>query len=673
VLCIVFLVVGVGIFALPAQSADYPLTIKSAEAHPDKRDVAVTMSIETEPEALCEATAHVSFHGITINRPLPRVRTSATGGRQWEGRVDGKIPVSHWQVVVTCSLAQGQVTAERSFVAPHGVGPGRESQVFVPGSVKTHETSSSARGGNGGGAGSLYPRGECTWYVATRRPDLPYFAGGSGNARNWIASAQRDGLPIGREPVAGAVAVFLPGQYKAGKYGHVAYVEAVYPRERKMLISEYNFSVHLGKDRRTISWAGLRFIYGGPSHVPVSPAQSVGGVHGIAGAKVLRVPGKASGGHHSIDFWRVQLTGGDRIVVSVKAPSADYYFDLYSPGTNGANFKEDAPVVRGSDFGEGQVILQAPYTGNFVLAVCENTDNGDCSEYATSGTRPMEPYTFQTALEGVPVAAGDAETRASESIAAAPAMNPGQGFEAGGGEDIDFWHVQLTGGDQMVVSVNAPNTDYYFELYSPETSDSTLLEQSPVDRASVYGEGQVILQAPYTGDFVLAVCENTTEGDCSDFKTSGTRPMEPYTFQTALEGEGVAPAVGSAEARASENIESAPSMTVGTFEAGGGESVDFWRVQLAAGNRMVLSVNAPGGTYYFDLYPPGTNGSNFLGSPFVEHVSVDGEGQVVLEAPSTGDFLLAVCENTSDGDCRGYPNSGTRPMNPYTFQTQLET
>jgi hypothetical protein len=123
-------------------------------------------------------------------------------------------------------------------------------------------------GGAGGGGALLYPRGQCTWYVATRRPDLPYFPGKSGDALNWIKSARRVHLPTGDKPRAAAVAVFQPQQYQAGRFGHVAYVESVQGDE--ITISEANFKHRPPGSRRTIEWAGLRFVYK-PGESPPPP------------------------------------------------------------------------------------------------------------------------------------------------------------------------------------------------------------------------------------------------------------------------------------------------------------------------------------------------------------------------------------------------------------------
>lgn len=70
-----------------------------------------------------------------------------------------------------------------------------------------------------------YPKGQCTWYVATRRP-----VGAWNNATDWKWQAIRDGYTYSSTPVAGAI---------AWKPGHVAFTEAV--DGNRVLISEANY------------------------------------------------------------------------------------------------------------------------------------------------------------------------------------------------------------------------------------------------------------------------------------------------------------------------------------------------------------------------------------------------------------------------------------------------
>ncbi|TMC10196.1 MAG: CHAP domain-containing protein [Chloroflexi bacterium] len=72
--------------------------------------------------------------------------------------------------------------------------------------------------------------GYCTWYVANKRY-IPWL----GNAIDWWPNARAYGYAEGYTPQVGAVMVT-----RESGYGHVAYVEAVYPNG-SWLVSEMNF------------------------------------------------------------------------------------------------------------------------------------------------------------------------------------------------------------------------------------------------------------------------------------------------------------------------------------------------------------------------------------------------------------------------------------------------
>lgn len=82
--------------------------------------------------------------------------------------------------------------------------------------------------------GGLYPFGQCTWYVNTRRP-APW----GGNAWQWYSRAQQRpwSRPVGATPRVGAIMVTWESPY----WGHVAYVEQVYS-DGSWLVSEMNFA-----------------------------------------------------------------------------------------------------------------------------------------------------------------------------------------------------------------------------------------------------------------------------------------------------------------------------------------------------------------------------------------------------------------------------------------------
>jgi surface antigen len=80
--------------------------------------------------------------------------------------------------------------------------------------------------------GGIYPFGQCTWYVNTRRP-APW----GGNAWQWYSRAKAYGRPVGPTPRVGAIMVTWESPY----WGHVAYVEQVYS-DGSWLVSEMNFA-----------------------------------------------------------------------------------------------------------------------------------------------------------------------------------------------------------------------------------------------------------------------------------------------------------------------------------------------------------------------------------------------------------------------------------------------
>jgi hypothetical protein len=313
----------------------------------------------------------------------------------------------------------------------------------------------------------------------------------------------------------------------------------------------------------------------------LSPAAAVASTNPsqtIAGAQQLTVGaggGVETGGGHNIDYWTVQLNGGDQLVVSINASAAGgfngaydaYRFELYAPGTTDKTFSSRPPLVTVAvNTLPPGLTLQAPYTGKFVLAICEDlVQSGptDCRSAIPNGVgtlpsnivSPMNPYTFATSLgTGSPTAVqASSESQAGSTIETASSTSTGD-FDSGGGDNIDFWTLQLTGGDQVGFSINASTADgfigaydsYLFELYAPGTTDATFSSRPPLVTVSADAlPTEITLQAPYTGNFVLAVCEDATQGpvpDCRSAIPNGVGalpsnviyPMHPYTFATSL-------------------------------------------------------------------------------------------------------------------------------------------
>lgn len=101
-------------------------------------------------------------------------------------------------------------------------------------------------------AGNTYVKGQCTWYVKERRPDLP---NGLGNANTWYARAAAKGYAVGESPRAGAA-----GATTTGQNGHVVYVEST--NGSTVSISEMNYNGGVGKvHKRSVSASAFKYIY----------------------------------------------------------------------------------------------------------------------------------------------------------------------------------------------------------------------------------------------------------------------------------------------------------------------------------------------------------------------------------------------------------------------------
>lgn len=105
----------------------------------------------------------------------------------------------------------------------------------------------------GDSSGNLYAFGNCTWYVKSRRPDIP---NNLGNANTWYATAQLEGWNVGTAPKKGAV-----GTTTAGWAGHVVYVEGVSLDGLTVTVSEMNYTGFDMIDERTVPASDFLYIY----------------------------------------------------------------------------------------------------------------------------------------------------------------------------------------------------------------------------------------------------------------------------------------------------------------------------------------------------------------------------------------------------------------------------
>lgn len=100
--------------------------------------------------------------------------------------------------------------------------------------------------------GNDYDAGNCTWYVKSKRPDLP---NNLGNANTWGINAQAWGWDYSSTPRVGSVAV----DEAIGDYGHVAIVENV--SGDSVTISEMNWNGLGVVSTRTVPASMYKYIY----------------------------------------------------------------------------------------------------------------------------------------------------------------------------------------------------------------------------------------------------------------------------------------------------------------------------------------------------------------------------------------------------------------------------
>jgi hypothetical protein len=424
----------------------------------------------------------------------------------------------------------------------------------------------------------------------------------------------------------------------------------------------------------------------------ISPAVAAAGTSPattVASAMPLTVGTPQAGGGAHIDLWKVTLSGGEQVDLNVTTGVSGndgygYTFDLYAPGTTDATFPNSpavASVTSNSNLSPNAIAIQAPYSGTFVLAVCQSY-GGNCGGAYSGSSHQMDPYTFTTAAAGgITPAIAAAETQASTLVASATPLTVGA-LEAGGGSDVDLWQVTLSGGEQVNLNVTTgvagnDGYGYTFDLYAPETTDGTFPNTPPVDEVESnpnLSPNSIALQAPYSGTFILAVCQSYG-GDCRGAYSGTSHQMDPYTFTSTPAG-GITPAIAAAETRASNLVASASPLTVGALEAGGGVDVDLWQITLAAGEQLNLGVMTgasgnDGYGYTFDLFAPGTTDTTFPNNAAVAGVTSNSSlasDAISIQAPYAGTFVLAVCQSYG-GDCRGAYSGSSHQMDPYTFTT----
>lgn len=125
-----------------------------------------------------------------------------------------------------------------------------------------------------------YAWGQCTYGVALA---LSWVPAGLGNAKDWLANAQKKGYKTTSNPTVGSVVVYGPGGLYSSE-GHVAVVTAINPSNQTFTVEEMNWNGGIDKyDSRTSTLANVEgFILppkgqgqGGSSFTP-APAPGAG-------------------------------------------------------------------------------------------------------------------------------------------------------------------------------------------------------------------------------------------------------------------------------------------------------------------------------------------------------------------------------------------------------------
>jgi surface antigen len=100
------------------------------------------------------------------------------------------------------------------------------------------------------------------WALSANGQRTDWFVAGSMDAQNWAHVARLRGIPVGKVPRVGAVAVWP----RLSEFGHVAYVTRVEP-DGRFAVAEYNLPTIGAEDsfafdvRADVRRAGAVFIY----------------------------------------------------------------------------------------------------------------------------------------------------------------------------------------------------------------------------------------------------------------------------------------------------------------------------------------------------------------------------------------------------------------------------
>lgn len=137
------------------------------------------------------------------------------------GKVGSSWAWTNSGLTATATVTQVNSSALQAAVHASILPSGPSGQLLPPGTMAPVRTYANS-----------YSRGQCTWYVASRRQIPSHW----GNAVSWYYRATSLGWSVGTVPAVAAIA-WTPD----GRFGHVALVEQVSADGSQVFISEMNY------------------------------------------------------------------------------------------------------------------------------------------------------------------------------------------------------------------------------------------------------------------------------------------------------------------------------------------------------------------------------------------------------------------------------------------------
>jgi hypothetical protein len=334
----------------------------------------------------------------------------------------------------------------------------------------------------------------------------------------------------------------------------------------------------------------------------LAPAASAGGGTTIASAPELPIGATFAGGATTTEFWRVTLAAGDTLTIDYQQLNnshVDLY--VYKPGTTDATVGSASYVASGETYSQSQFKWTATGQGVWILKV-----------YSNHG------YQLTTSVART----SSTQVAAGTSIAAAPELPIGATFAGGALGTTEFWRVTLAAGDTLTIDylqLNDGHVDLY--VYKPDVTDFTLGSASYVASGETYSQSKFTWTATGQGSWILKVYSN-----------------HGYQLTTSVAR------TSSPQAAAGTSIASAPQLPVDATIVGGAvATTEFWRVPLAAGDRLTIDYQQLNdGHVDLYVYKPDVTDFTLGSASYVASAETYSQSKFTWTATGQGSWILKV-------------------------------